>query len=104
MEHAFHDACKPQEGDGYEGGCNQGDRKPLQKFRNFAGFEPFTHACEEHHRKHEAKARAKGIHNGLPKAVALIDVEQHHAQHGAVRRDQRQINAKGIVKRGQKFF
>ena len=43
------------------------------------------------------EAGAHGVEHGLGKAVAVVDVQNHHAEHGAVGRDQRQIDAQRAV-------
>ena len=62
-------------------------------------FHARAHAGKQHHRKEEAKSAAERRQQRLAVVHAVGDDVHRHAQHAAVRRDKRQIDAQRLVQR-----
>ena len=60
--------------------------------------------AKQHHCQQEADTGAQRIDHGLTEAVLFIDVQHGDAQHGAVGGGEGQVDAEGLIQRGNKLF
>ena len=103
-ENVVHDASKAREAQGYDGGRYQGDGQALKAGGGLGVLEAAAHTGEEHHGQQEAQAGAHGAHQALHKVVALVNVQDGHAQHRAVGGDQGQVDPQSHIQRRDELF
>ena len=65
---------------------------------------PAAHAGEQDHGHQEADAGAGGADDALREIIAVVDVQDGHAQDGAVGGDQGQIHTQRLVQRGDELL
>ena len=70
------------------------------------GGEPhaFTYRREQDDGQAPAKAGCGSLNDRLHQVVTFVDVDDGHAQDGAVGRDQRKVDAQGLMQSGLFFF
>ena len=83
-----------------EAGGHQGDREALESLGPLGELHPLPDAGKDHDDQQEADAAGDAVHDALNKAVAILGVLQHHAQHSAVGGDQGQVHTQGLIEGG----
>ena len=93
------DAREAHEGQREQSGGDHHDGHALHALGHLHQLELLAHAGKHRQRHAEADGRGEGIDHGLQQVVILLDAEDGHAEHGAVRRDQRQEDAQRLIER-----
>ena len=114
VDDVFDQTAKAHEAHGGDSGRNQRDGQALEALRRVGGLDAGTHAAEQQHGDQEADARTGGADKRL--GVGQAEAELGHnggvvlhgqngdAQHAAVGRDQRQVDAQGLIQRRDVLF
>ena len=103
-ENGFHDAAEAHEGQGGHSRSHQGDGQALEALGGDGLLHPAAHAGEQDHGHQEADAGAGGADDALREIIAIVDVQDGHAQDGAVGGDQGQIHTQRLVQRGDELL
>ena len=60
----------------------------------------FAQAGEQQQHQCEAERGTEAVEQALRESVLFLHIEQRHAKHGAIRGDQRQVDAKHLIEAG----
>src|SRR5574343_2018436 len=95
----FVQAGEAHEGERHQAGGDHRDGGAAEIERDIGALDAFADAGEQDQYQREADRTAGAEEQRLDEVVAVGDVEQRHAEHGAVGGDQRQVDAQCLLQR-----
>ena len=95
----LHHAAEAHEGHGEDAGGDEGDGDALHRGGELGACKLLADTSEDHEGKRESDSDGDGIDDTLQERVFLLDDKDSDPEDAAVRRDERQEDAEGLIER-----
>ena len=95
----LHHTAEAHEGHGKDASGDERDGNALHRGGKLGARKLLTDACKDHQGERESDSDGDGVDDTLQERVFLLDDEDGDPEDAAVRRDERQEDAEGLVER-----